>query len=86
MKSIVGERGQVTIPKRLRERFGIRAGQEVEFADDSGRIVLTKALSDDDPVAAVYGTLDLGMSTDEFIDLVRGPAELPPEPHSSETP
>lgn len=85
MKRVVGERGQVTIPKRLRERFGIRAGQEVEFTDDSGRIVLTKAVSDDDPVAAVFGTLDLGMSTDDYIDLVRGPADLPPEPSSKQT-
>jgi len=85
MKAVVGERGQVTIPKPLRERFGIRAGQAMDFFDDGGRIVLTKALSDDDPVAAVYGTLDLGMSTDDYLDLIRGPAELPPEPSTKGT-
>lgn len=79
MKSVVGERGQVTIPKRLRERFGIRAGQEVEFTDDSGRIVMTKARSDHDPVAAAYGILQLHGSVDELIEEMRGPAELPPE-------
>jgi len=80
MKSVVGERGQVTIPKRIRERFGIRAGQEVEFTDDSGRIVMTKALSDDDPIAAVYGILNLNGSVDELIEEMRGPADLPHDP------
>ncbi len=33
-----------------------------------------------DPATDVFGTLDLGMSTDEYLDSVRGPTELPPEP------
>ncbi|MGH9356324.1 MAG: AbrB/MazE/SpoVT family DNA-binding domain-containing protein [Terriglobia bacterium] len=33
----IGERGQVTIPKEIRERFGLKPETEVEFqvADDS---------------------------------------------------
>ena len=38
----VGERGQVTIPKDIREKFGIRPNVEVEFQVVNGSIVLKK--------------------------------------------
>lgn len=39
----VGERGQVTIPKDIRERFGLGPETEVEFRVIGGSIVLKKA-------------------------------------------
>ena len=39
----IGERGQVTVPKRLRERFGLGPGEEVEFQVVNDQIVLKKA-------------------------------------------
>jgi AbrB family looped-hinge helix DNA binding protein len=39
----VGERGQVTIPKDIRERFGLGPDTEVEFAVVQDSIVLKKA-------------------------------------------
>jgi AbrB family looped-hinge helix DNA binding protein len=39
----VGERGQVTIPKELRERFGLGPDTEVEFRVVNGSILLKKA-------------------------------------------
>jgi AbrB family looped-hinge helix DNA binding protein len=39
----VGDRGQVTIPKEIRERFGIGPNTEVEFEIANGSIVLKKA-------------------------------------------
>ncbi len=39
----IGERGQVTVPKRLRERFGLAPGEEVEFQVVNDQIVLKKA-------------------------------------------
>jgi AbrB family looped-hinge helix DNA binding protein len=76
MKATVGERGQVTIPKAMRDRMGIGAGQEVEFHEEPGRLIVTKAAPPADPFEAVYGTLRLddGMNTDAFIDALRGPA------------
>jgi AbrB family looped-hinge helix DNA binding protein len=74
MKSRVTERGQITIPKRLRERLGIRPGQILEFEADDGRLVATK-VTPRDPVDAVYGTLGTGRSTDEYIDEIRGPVD-----------
>ena len=38
----VGERGQVTIPKEIRDRFGIDSDTEVEFQVVRGSIVLKK--------------------------------------------
>jgi AbrB family looped-hinge helix DNA binding protein len=72
MKSIVSEKGQVTIPKRLRDRLGIRPGQVLDFEEDSGRLVARKRL-DHDPIEALFGTLDAGgKTTDEIIEELRG--------------
>ena len=38
----VGERGQVTIPKEIRDQFGITAETEVEFRVERHAIVLRK--------------------------------------------
>lgn len=77
MKSKMGERGQVVIPKPLRERLGLRGGQLLEIREERGQLIVTKSL-EDDPLEAVYGILDTGMTTDEMIDELRGPATLPP--------
>ncbi len=71
VKAIVSEKGQVTIPKRLRERLGIRAGETLEFEDDQGRLIATKA-SDRDPVDGAYGILKLEGGTDAFLNELRG--------------
>ncbi|MFW5924299.1 MAG: AbrB/MazE/SpoVT family DNA-binding domain-containing protein [archaeon] len=39
----VGHRGQITIPKELRERFGIHGGDEVLVHEESGKIVIEKS-------------------------------------------
>ena len=39
----VGERGQVTIPKDIREQFGLGPETEVEFRVVGGSIILKKA-------------------------------------------
>lgn len=71
MKATVSEKGQVTIPKRLRERLGIRPGETLVFADDDGRLVATKA-SDRDPVDEAYGILNLDGGTDALVNELRG--------------
>lgn len=71
MKSRVTERGQITIPKKLRERLGIRPGQVVDFEEEGGRMIVTRR-SADDPVEAVYGILPLARSTDELVSELRG--------------
>ena len=81
MKATIGERGQVVIPKLLRDRFGLRAGQQVEFEEEEGRLVLTKSMPVDDAISRMYGilTFEEGWDTDSMIEAMRGPAEFPPE-------
>lgn len=73
----VGERGQVTIPKEIRDRFSITADSEVEFRVEGGEIVLRKLAA---PLAlekwkgyCADSLASLGIkSVDEYIDEVRG--------------
>ena len=44
----VGERGQVTLPKELREDFGISGGDELEFRVEGDKIVIKKPVSRED--------------------------------------
>jgi AbrB family looped-hinge helix DNA binding protein len=71
MKATVAERGQVTIPKALRERLGIRPGTVLEFHDEDGRLVADKA-EPADPLDAVFGALGRGRKTDEVVQALRG--------------
>ncbi len=52
-KRRVGERGQVTLPKELREEFDIRGGDEVEIRKESGKIIIERPVTRDD-IAAGY--------------------------------
>jgi AbrB family looped-hinge helix DNA binding protein len=74
MRTKVSEKGQITVPKQLRDRLGIRPGDELDAVDDGGRIVLSKA-EPDDPVAAVYGILGTNLDTDAIMDELRGPVD-----------
>jgi antitoxin PrlF len=74
MKTIVSEKGQVTIPKPLRERLGIRPGQILDFSEEHGRLVASK-VTPEDPVERLYGILRLGRSTEDVITAVRGKAD-----------
>ena len=67
----MSEKGQVTIPKELRTRLGIRRGSVLEFEAERGRLVARKAV-DRDPIVAVYGTLELAEPVDAFVDRIRG--------------
>ncbi len=71
MKAKVAERGQVTIPKALRERPGIRPGTILEFTEEAGRLVAVKATPQDE-LDLVYGTLGCGRRTDDLIAGLRG--------------
>lgn len=39
---VINTKGQIVIPKAIRDRYGIRPGQEVEFREDHGKIILVK--------------------------------------------
>jgi antitoxin PrlF len=72
----VTEKGQVTIPKELRDAFGIGAGTHVEFVEHDGAIVVRKisgAPGRGRRIAErLRGRSDVGLTTDEIMALTRG--------------
>jgi AbrB family looped-hinge helix DNA binding protein len=71
MKAKVAERGQVTIPKALRERLGIVPGTVLDFIEDQGRLIARKTGAVDS-VDQVFGRFGRGRNTDEIIKEIRG--------------
>jgi len=74
MATTITSKGQVTVPKPLRDRLGIKLGNAVEFqlAPD-GRVVLVKlgARRPASRFAALRGRAGMGLSTDEIMALTR---------------
>jgi len=73
-QSVVSEKGQVTIPKRLRDRLGIRPGQVLDFHEERGRLVANKAGATR-PATDVFGILELDRPTDDVMEELRGTAD-----------
>jgi antitoxin PrlF len=71
MKARVTERGQVTIPKPLRNRLGVKPGTILEFSEERGRLIAVKC-DDADPVTEVYGCLGKKINTDAVMAQLRG--------------
>lgn len=70
----VTTKGQVTIPKSVRQRLGIRPNMNVEFKEDRGRFYLTRA-DETEPTTSFHelrGTATVRMRTDEIMQLTRG--------------
>jgi AbrB family looped-hinge helix DNA binding protein len=73
MKSAVSEKGQVTIPKAVRERLGLRPGTLIEFRAENGHLVGLKSV----PADAFRkwrgaGSLPGKATVDEYLARVRG--------------
>jgi antitoxin PrlF len=78
MATRVTSKGQVTIPKPVRDHLGIVPGSEVEFRRAAdGSIVIEKADGTRQPsrFAKLVGSAGPGMSTDELMELLRGDPE-----------
>ncbi len=41
----IGERGQVTIPKKLREQFGFEGGDDVVIYEEGGKLVIERSVT-----------------------------------------
>lgn len=71
MRARVSERGQVVIPKSLRDLLGIEPGAVLDFDVEQGRLVATKTAGDD-PVSRVWGILRSDASGDATVRALRG--------------
>ena len=70
-------KGQVTIPKAVRDHLGLRPGDRVEFdVDADGAVELRKAsAAPNDPTdrfARLMGCATAGLTTDEIMAMTRG--------------
>lgn len=72
MKATVSEKGQVTIPKRLRESLGIRAGTQLQFEESAGRLIASPIIPRD-PLEELVGLLPR-MDVDRTLTELRGPS------------
>ncbi|CAB5111477.1 hypothetical protein D3OALGA1CA_5743 [Olavius algarvensis associated proteobacterium Delta 3] len=68
----IGDRGQVTIPKEIREKYGLLPKVEVEFVQDEGGLLIRKKTSHASPIEKVYGILKKHESTDPYMEEIRG--------------
>jgi AbrB family looped-hinge helix DNA binding protein len=69
----ITSKGQVTIPRQIREQFGFLPGTEVEFVatKNSVQIVKSQPTRGDTLVRRLRGRASIGMSTDEILGLMR---------------
>jgi AbrB family looped-hinge helix DNA binding protein len=74
MNPVVAERGQVTIPKALRDKLGIVPGTELAFTAENGRLVATKVV-DEHPALKLMGRHGKGRRTAEIMAQLRGPGK-----------
>lgn len=69
----ISERGQITIPKHLRERFGMHHNVEVEITPTGRGLLVQKRASAKHPVDRIAGILDgADFDIDEYIEDIRG--------------
>ena len=72
-KSRMTSKGQVTIPKEVRQRLGLRPGDELEFTEEDGVFRLSKRVSAT-PLKSYRGYLKelAGRDPDEVVQEMRG--------------
>ena len=80
MEATVAERGQITLPKAVRDALGLTKGTQLTVELDGSRIILRKNV--EDAVSKLRGKfkLDGFASTDEAMRAIRGRAPGDPYP------
>lgn len=80
MEATVAERGQITLPKAVRDALGLTKGTKLRVELDGSRIVLRKEV--DDALSRLRGRfkLDGFANTDEAMRAIRGRAPGDPYP------
>ena len=73
----ITSKGQVTIPKPLRDHLGLEPGSSVEFelAEDGRVFLVPRQPAPKSKFARLRGSARSGMTTDEIMALTRGEDE-----------
>jgi antitoxin PrlF len=74
MQATVAERGQITLPKEVRDALGLVKGMKLDVHVEGGRIVLRKNV--DDALSRLRGRFKLaeGTTSDDVLRGLRGRA------------
>jgi len=74
MEATLAERGQVVIPKAIRDQLGLTPGTLLNFSVEDGKLIIRKKV--DDAISRVRGRfkLDAGDSLDDWLRDTRGRA------------
>jgi antitoxin PrlF len=80
MEATVAERGQITLPKAVRDALGLTKGTTLKVELDGGRIILRKDVGD--ALSKMRGRIKLpeGVTTDDVMRELRGRAPGDPYP------
>ena len=81
MEATVAERGQITLPKAVRDALGLTKGTQLKVELDGGRIILRKNV--DDALSRLRGKFKLApeyANSDEAMRAIRGRAPGDPYP------
>ena len=86
MEATVAERGQITLPKAVRDALGLSKGSKLKVELIDGRIILRKEV--DDALSRLRGRFKLAegfKTTDDAMRALRGraPGDPYPEPEES---
>jgi AbrB family looped-hinge helix DNA binding protein len=78
MKSILTSKGQITLPKPIRDRLGLKEGDALEF-DEHLPYLKAVPCFDAKRMRSVVGRgrADAGRSSETIIESMRGKVELP---------
>lgn len=77
MSTTLTSKGQITIPKHIRDALGLQPGMPLDFAvNDAGQVVLVptekRRVAKRDRFAAARGTATVKWRTDDLMALLRG--------------
>jgi AbrB family looped-hinge helix DNA binding protein len=66
------ERGQITIPKKYRDQYGIKPETELDFVPLKEGLLIVKQSVKKNHFSKVYGVLKKKSDTDTYINQIRG--------------
>jgi len=80
MEATVAERGQITLPKQVRDALGLTKGTKLKVEIEGNRVILRKDVND--AISRLRGRIKLppGVSTDDVMRELRGRAPGDPYP------